>query len=118
LSLAAGLAGFTKVFTAQRAAEFHATAEGFKAELGWRMKQTGLPVQFTGHGSMLSAHVGERAPTCVAEISPNSYRLRRLVHLHLVETGVLISGRGDVYSITLEMCPQSGSVKSLVDCND
>ena len=97
LSMAAGLAGLTSVYTAARAATFHQETEASKDEFILRLQETGMPIQVTGHGSMFSLHYGRGIPQRAADVTDGTHRLRRLVHLHCIESGLLLTGRGDIF---------------------
>ncbi|MGM0584034.1 MAG: aspartate aminotransferase family protein [Pseudomonadota bacterium] len=97
LSLAAGIAGLSEVFTPERAEAFLALCEGFRHDLSRRLEARGLPVRVTGLGSILSLHMGERAPRNAAEVDPRTARMRRILHLLCLESGVALTPRGDVF---------------------
>lgn len=97
MSMAAGLAGLTQVYTPQRAQEFHTQTESFKRNLQQRMDDLNLPVQLTGHGSMFTLHYGHHAPSRASDVTETSVALRRLLHLLCIERGIRLASRGDIY---------------------
>ncbi len=104
LSMAAGLAGLTRVFTVSRAEAFARDAAAFQADLNGRLAAAGLPVRASGAGSLLSLHYGARLPRRAAEVTARTQRLRALLHLACLERGVRLTGRGDVF-LSLPMTP-------------
>lgn len=97
MSMAAGLAGLTQIYTSERAQEFHTQTEAFKHNLQQRIDDLNLPVQLTGHGSMFTFHYGHDAPVRASDVTEASVALRRLLHLRCMERGIRLASRGDVY---------------------
>lgn len=97
LSMRAGLAGLTQIFTTTRAQKFHDDSELFKKTLQERLRATGLPIYATGHGSMFTFHYGDQPPLCASDVTPASVALRRVLNLICIERGVRLASRGDVY---------------------
>lgn len=97
ISMSAGLAGLTQVYTPERAQEFHEKTETFKQTLEAKIAAAGLPVQLTGHGSMFSLHYGQDQPLRASDVSETTLALRRVVFLRCMEQGIRLAGRGDVY---------------------
>ncbi|MBO9356734.1 aminotransferase class III-fold pyridoxal phosphate-dependent enzyme [Bordetella petrii] len=97
ISMAAGLAGLTQVYTQARASQFHEQTEAFKARLQQSIDAAGLPIQLTGHGSMFSFHYGKTAPQKAADVGAATLALRLVLYLRCAELGVRLAGRGDVY---------------------
>ncbi len=112
LSMSAGVAGLTQVYTPRRAQEFHEETEAFKSTLACKLEQAGLPIRLTGHGSMFTFHYGHQEPLSVSDVNETSVALRRLLHLRCMELGIRLAGRGDVY-LSLAMTP--GDLQELSD---
>lgn len=97
ISMAAGLAGLTQVYTPERAQAFHEQTTAFKQSLETQIAAAGLPVQLTGHGSMFSFHYGQDQPLRASDVSEATLALRRVLFLRCMELGIRLAGRGDVY---------------------
>ncbi len=97
LSMSAGLTGLTKIYTSERAQQFHEETEAFKARLEERLQDSGLPICLTGHGSMFTFHYGDKKPSRASDVTDTSVALRRLLYLRCIELGIRLAGRGDVY---------------------
>lgn len=96
-SMAAGLAGFTKVFTAGRAESFHHESEMMRQGLSAVVEGKGVPLQFCGEGSLFTMHLGNKAPQKARDVSPLSRQVGLLFHMYGLLNGVAIAGRGDFY---------------------
>ncbi|MCC2597019.1 aspartate aminotransferase family protein [Pusillimonas sp. MFBS29] len=97
ISMSAGLAGLTTVYTPERAQAFHELTEAFKQSLETQIAAAGLPVHLTGHGSMFSLHYGQDRPLRAADVTEKTIAFRRLLLLRCMEQGIRLAGRGDVY---------------------
>ena len=73
LTMAAGVAGLSKVFTPEAADALSATGERFKARLNRIGERHGVPVQVTGVGSILCMHFQQRSRSD----SPTTRRIPR-----------------------------------------
>lgn len=96
-SMAAGLAGLTKVFTASRADAFLEEGEALREELNERMVASNVPMQFVGLGSIFTVHFSCRPVKRPQDIPPVSKRLAQLFHIECLLNGVLLASRGDVF---------------------
>lgn len=113
-SMAAGWAGLTRVFTADRARRFLDESERFRQQLVADMAAAGAPAQITGLGSMISIHFAARTITSPKHIPPTSRRIGQLLHLECMQDGVLIASRGDAYfSLPMDDTHRSALRRSL-----
>jgi len=96
-TMAAGLAGLTKVFTPSRANSFHNESEKLRLDLQEDMVNKGVPLQFAGQGSLFTLHLGERAPRSATHVTPLSREVGLLFHMYALLNGVAIAARGDFY---------------------
>lgn len=96
-SMAAGHAGLTKVFTAERADLFLRDEEAFRLELNEIMTSLNMPIQFVGLGSMFTIHFSSKPITRPRDIARVSRRLGQLFHLECILANVLVASRGDVF---------------------
>lgn len=97
MTMSGGLAGLKSVFTPRRAAEFLSLTETFRTEMNARFASAGMPVRFSGIGSILSLHIGETAPRSLKLVDPRTSTLRQLVHLNCLERGLALTPRGDIF---------------------
>ena len=94
LTMAAGLAGLTEVYTPGAAVALSARGEALRARLNALCRRAGRALQFTGIGSMMAAHfttIPIHAPEDVADIDP---RLKDLFFFDLLAQGIWIAQRG------------------------
>jgi glutamate-1-semialdehyde 2,1-aminomutase len=94
LTMAAGLAGLTEVYTPERARALNAWGDGLRERLNAIVRRRGLAMQFTGLGSMLSVHM-TAAPIRSADDAEQGHAgLRDLFYFDLVAGGVWFAKRG------------------------
>ncbi len=94
LTMAAGLAGLTEVYTAAAAEALSARGEALRARLNALCRRAAAPLQFTGIGSMMTAHFTAdpiRSPEDVAGTDP---RLKEIFFFDLLAAGIWIARRG------------------------
>lgn len=96
-TMAAGLAGLTKVFTPQRADAFHEEGEAMRRGLQTYVESRGVPLQFCGHGSFFTMHLGANVLQRAAQVTPLSRQVGQLFHMYGLLNGLAIAGRGDFY---------------------
>jgi glutamate-1-semialdehyde 2,1-aminomutase len=96
-SMMAGLAGLTRVFTADRAREFLAINERYRCSLNEELANKDIPMQFTGLGSMFTVHFTEGAVITPRDIPAVSRRIAQIFHMECLLNGVLLASRGDVF---------------------
>ncbi|MBS0339970.1 MAG: aminotransferase class III-fold pyridoxal phosphate-dependent enzyme [Proteobacteria bacterium] len=96
VTMAAGHAGLTRLFTPAAADALAARGEGLRERLNARCAEAGVAMQFTGVGSVMNAHfmTGEiRRPE---DLAAADARLRQLLFFHLLEHGIYASPRSFV----------------------
>jgi glutamate-1-semialdehyde 2,1-aminomutase len=96
-SLAAGHAGLTKVFTKQVAERFLERGEGLRERLSQISDECGVPIVFSGLGSIFTMHFLEEAPANPADITERSKALSSLFHIWAINNGLLVASRGDFF---------------------
>lgn len=97
LTMAAGHAGLTEVYTPEAALRLNRTGEALRARLNKLARRRGLPVVVTGRGSMMNIHLAVAGPVrSPADIAGVPQVLRDLLHLDLIARGVYIARRGMV----------------------
>jgi glutamate-1-semialdehyde 2,1-aminomutase len=96
-TMAAGLAGLTKVFTAERAEAFHVESDALRADVQRVVDEAGVPLQFTGLGSFFTLHLGGKSLKCAKDVTPLSRQVGLLFHMYGLLNGIAVAGRGDFY---------------------
>jgi glutamate-1-semialdehyde 2,1-aminomutase len=96
MTMAAGHAGLTKLFTPEAAAALSARGEAMRARLEALCAEAGVAMQFTGIGSLMNAHFVRGEVRRVADLAGVDARLRQLLFFHLLEEGIYTSPRGFV----------------------
>ena len=100
LSMAAGLAGLTKVLTPQALATLNARGDALRDRLNALALARGLPVQALGCGSLVNLHFHREPIRAVqdyaadAETTARRTRLARLFHLDMIAAGQYLAMRG------------------------
>jgi glutamate-1-semialdehyde 2,1-aminomutase len=94
LTMTAGLAAITEVYTAEAANDLNARGDRLRASLNDLFMRYQAPVKATGIGSMITLHpvAGEvKTPEDVAKVDR---RLRQLLFLDLLDDGFYLAERG------------------------
>ncbi len=93
LTMMAGLAGLTEIFTPEACIALNVRGQQFRSRMNGAIVRRGLPMQVTGLGSMSTVHFqqGEiRRPVS----DPAANRKRDLLHLDMIRSGVYHARRG------------------------
>jgi len=93
LTMAAGLAGLTQVYTDEECARLNALGDRLRDRLNGLADEHGLEFCATGRGSMVGLHFTRGPVRCTAD-SPPASELRALLHLHMLERGYSFARRG------------------------
>jgi glutamate-1-semialdehyde 2,1-aminomutase len=112
LTMAAGLAGITEIYTQAAAEALNARGEALRARLNALCERRGAPMQFTGIGSMMTVHFTAapiRGPEDWANADP---RLKELFFFDLLAAGLWIARRG---MINLSLPIGAGECERLVE---
>lgn len=96
-SMAAGAAGIGEIYTQQRASEFLDWSEAFRRALNEMFTEKDVPMYCNGLGSIFAIHFSKVPVKHVSDISSGCFSLRPLLHMEMLQEGVLIAGRGDVF---------------------
>jgi len=94
ISMAAGIAGLTEVYTPENAAALNARGEAFRAKLNAMCAAAGAPLQCTGMGSMINFHATTRTIKNVSDLASANMPLRDLLFFDLLENGIYLAKRG------------------------
>jgi glutamate-1-semialdehyde 2,1-aminomutase len=94
LTMTAGLAGITEIFTAQACADLNARGERIKAAVNALFGKYQARWQVTGQGSLLNIHPLMGTVSSPEGLKNADLRLRRLLFLHLLDQGIYVAERG------------------------
>jgi len=94
LTMAAGVAGLEKVFTAERAEALNASGERLRQRLASVIEKHNAPMQVLGRGSMLCFHPQRKPIRRPADHASSPADARKLLHLELNLRGFYIARRG------------------------
>jgi glutamate-1-semialdehyde 2,1-aminomutase len=96
MTMAAGYAGLTKLFTPEAAGALAERGEAMRARLNALCAKEGVAMQFTGVGSLMNAHFLRGEVRRVDDLAMVDGRLRQLLFFHLLSQGIYASPRGFV----------------------
>jgi glutamate-1-semialdehyde 2,1-aminomutase len=96
LTMAAGYAGLTKLFTPQAAGALAERGEAMRARLNALCLEEGVAMQFTGLGSLMNAHFVGGEVRGIDDLAQVDGRLRQLLFFYLLSQGIYTSPRGFV----------------------
>ncbi|MBU4610783.1 aminotransferase class III-fold pyridoxal phosphate-dependent enzyme [Achromobacter sp. GG226] len=94
VTMAAGHAGLTELFPPEAAARLSARGEALRARLNARCTSLGVPLQFTGVGSVMNAHPVAGDIARPADLLTCDPRVRQLLFLWLIAQGIYTAPRG------------------------
>ncbi|QFZ85460.1 aminotransferase class III-fold pyridoxal phosphate-dependent enzyme [Variovorax paradoxus] len=96
MTMAAGYAGLTQLFTPEAAGALADRGEAMRSRLNALCEREGVAMQFTGVGSLMNAHFLRVEVRRVADLAAVDGRLRQLLFFHLLAQGIYTSPRGFV----------------------
>lgn len=94
MTMAAGYAGLTKLFTPEAAGRLAERGEAMRARLNALCAKEDVAMQFTGVGSLMNAHFVRGEVRRVDDLAAVDGRLRQLLFFHLLGEGIYASPRG------------------------
>jgi glutamate-1-semialdehyde 2,1-aminomutase len=104
LTMAAGLAGLSEVFTPEAAAALNATADALRARLNRIAREAVVPAQVAGIGSIMCVHFHDQPIARPADGEASDPRARALFHLDMQGRGFYLARRGFISpSLALEV---------------
>jgi glutamate-1-semialdehyde 2,1-aminomutase len=93
MTMTAGLAGLTQLFTPEACLALNKSGDGFRDRLNGSISARGLPLQVSGIGSMNTVHF--RSDPIIRPVTdPIGNRKRDLLHLDMIKSGVYHARRG------------------------
>ncbi|HEU0155226.1 MAG TPA: aspartate aminotransferase family protein [Stellaceae bacterium] len=112
LTMNAGYVGLTEIYTPDRARALNRWGDGLRERLGAVARRHGLPMQFTGLGSMMSVHMTRQPIRSEADAAQGDGRLRDLFWFDLVARGLWFAKRG---MFALSIALDDGDADRLAD---
>ncbi len=110
LTMNAGLAGLTQIYTGDVAVSFNARGDKLRQSLNALAEKHGAAMQFTGRGSMMAVHFRQGDIRNVDDAMLGRNELRPLLHMDLVGMGIYPAARG---MLTLSLAHDEGSFAAL-----
>ncbi|MEM7538878.1 MAG: aspartate aminotransferase family protein, partial [Chloroflexota bacterium] len=94
LTMSAGLAGMTEVYTPEAAIALNARGDQLRERLNTLCQRHEATMQFTGIGSMMTAHMTDAPVRTPQDAAKGNMKLRELLFFDLNESGIWIAPRG------------------------
>ncbi len=94
ISMAAGLAGVTKVLTREASQRFNALGERLKAALQQTVDRHGVAACVTGYGSLINLHFLPKGEVTPANVEAGDKRPLQLWHMEMMLAGQYMAPRG------------------------
>ena len=112
LTMAAGVAGLSELFTPAAADALFSRGEALRE----RLRALSPALQWTGLGSLLTAHFHQGTIRRPADIADADARLRELFHLDMLDRGFYLARRGMIaLSLEIEMAEMDGFVAAVAE---
>jgi glutamate-1-semialdehyde 2,1-aminomutase len=96
LTMAAGVAGYGEVYTAEAAKELNDRGDRIRERLNEICRKSGVAFQFSGIGSMMTAHATARPIKTAADIASSNQDAKELFFFDMSAAGIWIARRGFV----------------------
>jgi len=96
LTMAAGVAGYGEVYTAEAAKELNDRGDRIRERLNEICRKAGVAFQFSGIGSMMTAHATSRPIKTAADIATSNQDAKELFFFDMSAAGIWIARRGFV----------------------
>jgi glutamate-1-semialdehyde 2,1-aminomutase len=93
LTMAAGAAGLTKVYTGAEVERLNGLGDRLRDRLNGFAAERDLEFSATGYGSMVGLHFTREPVRRITDL-PVAHELRALLHLHMLESGYSYARRG------------------------
>ncbi len=101
LSMAAGVAALSQVFTPAAAQALNARGDALRERLNRLSREAGAPLQWLGLGSLMSLHCTSKPVRSSADAAQEDARLKELFFFDLLRQGIFLARRGFV---ALSLC--------------
>src|ERR1700731_5036205 len=107
LTMNAGLAGLTEIYTPERARALNAAGDRLRERLNTVARQHGLAMQFTGLGSMIAVHMTDASIRSQGEAESGDGALRDLFYFDLLARGIWFAKRG-MFALSIALDEANG----------
>jgi len=94
LTMSAGIAALSEVFTPDAAEALHARGDRFRQDLNALFARHNAPLQVTGQGSLMNLHAMRGPIRGVDDLTASDDRIKELIFLDLLERGFYMARRG------------------------
>lgn len=94
LTMSAGLAGLTEVYTPDAAVVLNARGDALRERLNDLCRRQEVSMQFTGLGSMLNVHMTDAPIRTPADAAQGNHQLRDLFFFDMINAGIWLARRG------------------------
>src|SRR5271167_2729457 len=94
LTMNAGLVGLTELYTPERARALNQWGDRLRQQLNAVVRRSGLAMQFTGIGSMMSVHMADAPIRSAEDAERGNAALRDLFYFDLLARGIWFAKRG------------------------
>lgn len=94
LTMTAGYAGITEVYTPEAARALSARGDALRERLNDLCRRHEVAMQFTGIGSMMTVHMTDAPIRTPADAAKGNQKLRELFFLDLMNEGIWLARRG------------------------
>jgi glutamate-1-semialdehyde 2,1-aminomutase len=119
LTMNAGYAGLTEVYTPARARELNAFGDRLRDRLNAVVRQRGLAMQFTGLGSMIGIHMTAQPIANASDAAKGHAGLRDLFYFDVLARGIWLAKRGMIaLSLALDEADADRLVAAVEDFAD
>jgi glutamate-1-semialdehyde 2,1-aminomutase len=106
LTMAAGAAGLTRVYTPEAAVALNRSGDALRERLNDLIRRRGAKAVVSGCGSMMNVHPGiDRPPRAPADIAKIPGPLRDIFHFDMLARGIHVARRGMI-NLSLPMTEQ------------
>ncbi len=112
LSMAAGVAGLSRVLSVEAIRTLNARGDQLRTDLDSLFRRTGTPMRVTGIGSLMTIHATAAPPVRAADLAHANASHKELLFFDLIEAGFWIARR---CMITLSLPIGQGECDTLVD---
>jgi len=107
LTMNAGLAGLTELYTPERARTLNDWGDRLRERLNAVVQKRGVAMQFTGLGSMISVHMTDAPIRSQQDAEKGNAQLRDLFYFDLVARGIWFAKRG-MFALSIALDEQDG----------
>ena len=115
LSMAAGIAGMTKVFTPAAAEALHARGDKLREAINALAKRRNAKIQAVGVGSLMNIHTTRTPVRTPADALTSDDKLKEVLFLELLEAGYYMARRG---FIALSLAVSDGEIEGFLAALD